>query len=187
VSIGWNPYHVAAIVVILPACGVMLWLIWREAKVFKLNINIDCDIAASRDGSINLGPNKLARFELIWRGTKDIPNDWEFVLLKSLIGRIHPPVTIELLGRKLTMIVDGRNDVMERMVASGIDLPLCKSDGTVDPWSGFKKIKIMLLIRDGELEKARSLGNIYAQQADEGGNEASDQRPKCIVRHDTPL
>jgi hypothetical protein len=101
------------------------------------------------------------------RRTESIPNDWDIVLLNAVVGRIQPPMTGQLLGRKLTVIVDGRDDVVEGCEGGGgVDLPFYNSDGGVNYGSGFKKIKIVLLVRNGNLQQTDPLSNIYAEERD---------------------
>src|SRR6266446_1206179 len=126
----FNSYHLTAVAVVLVVCAVMLWLIFRDAKVFQLNINVDSDSPFARHGAINVLPRDLS-LKLVWRGAKGIPPNWDSVLINNFVGRIHPPMTFELLGRKFTVIVDGRDDVVERMVSESIEWLFCNRDGTV--------------------------------------------------------
>jgi hypothetical protein len=174
VSLMWSLNHTIAAVVILVACAVMLWLILRDAKVVKINVNANGDLVKSLlDSSVNVGPNKLL-FSLMWRGTKSIPLDWDVALRDAFVGRIHPPMTAEFLGRKVTVIVDGRDDKVERPIVILKDLPLGKRDDTPDDRRGFAKIKIMLFLGNGELQMAAALRDEYAKKCNQGGNGAAD-------------
>lgn len=123
-----NFHHSAAVLVIFVACTVMLWLILRDAKVVKLNINTNSNLVQPiLNNGINVGANKLL-FSVIWRSAQSVPLNWDVALLDAVVGRIQPPVTAELLGRKVTIIVDGRNHEVERSVVGVQDLPRCKRD-----------------------------------------------------------
>src|SRR5579862_2382711 len=152
----------------------MLWLIVRESKVVKLNINVDPNVAFTPHCALNCWPFDLTRLKIVRLGAKSIPGDWDSALLNALIGRIHPPITIELLGRKLTMIIDGHGDVVERVVHGGrVDLPRCNPDGSVEYGDGFTKIKIVLLFRNSELPQAQSLRNVDAKQHDKACSDSN--------------
>ena len=163
----WNLHHLPTVLVVLIACAVMLWVVLREADIIELNINVDSHFPlSSLNSAVDLGANKLL-FKLIWRGAKGIPADWDIALVNAVVGRVHPPFTAELLGRKVTIIVDGRDDVMERVVSSGIDLPLYDADGSIDYGSGFTKIKIVLLTRNLNLPQAVPLRDVYTEHRHE--------------------
>jgi hypothetical protein len=130
----------------------MLWLVRRKSDVVKLNINIERNIGISHmDEAVQGG--ELMRLKFIWLGgAKYLNADWDVSLLKHFGGRIHRPMALEFLGREITVIVDGNDDVVERVIRrSGIDLPTYNLDGTVDYGDGFTKIKVMPLIRNQNL------------------------------------
>lgn len=145
----------------------MLWSIWREAEVVKLNINVDRDLGIPGLHSlINVGTNKPL-FSLIWRRSESIPANRDVALRNAIAGRIHPPITAESLGRKVCIVVDGRDNEMERPVIGIEHLPRLKSYETADDRNRFAKIKIVFLFGDSEQQMAAALRNEYPKQRDQ--------------------
>jgi hypothetical protein len=63
----------AALMVICVFGGaVLLWLIVRHSKIFKLNINIELDVLLPHT-NVNGYTKNPVRFQLRWRGAKKIP------------------------------------------------------------------------------------------------------------------
>jgi hypothetical protein len=138
-------YHPIIALIVFVMCTVMLRMILRQAKVVKLNVNIDSDLMSSfENDGVNVGANKLL-LTVVWRGAKGIPLNWDDTFRNAVIGRVHPPFTAELLGRKVTIVVDGRNDEMERSVIGGEGLTGLKEDVYVHNRQCFSKVKVVLL------------------------------------------
>ncbi len=170
-----NLYHLAIYVVIFVACAVMLRLIWRESKVVKLNIHVEDNLGVSGlENFINIGPNKLL-FSLIWRGRSECINaNWDSTFSNACAGRIQPPITAEFLGRKVTIIVDGRDNEMERSITPAEYLARIEPNKTADDRRGFAKIKIVLLVGDCPELKAAALRDIYSEQHNQCADHATN-------------
>jgi hypothetical protein len=167
-------HHAATVLVVLIACTVMLWLILRDAKVIKVNVNANSNpVQSIFNDSIDVGTNKLL-FSVIWRGTQGIPLNWDVALLNAVVGRIQPPATAEPLGRKVTVVVYGRNNEVERSIVGIENLPLRKCDDTPNNGRRFAKIKVMLLLSDSEQQMAAALRDVHAEKRNEGGHAATN-------------
>src|SRR6266849_4002061 len=112
----WLPdlYHLSALVVPFVLGAVLLWFIVRDSKKFKLNVNVEADVLPSINPNVNRSPFEPTRFQIVWRGTEKFPVDWDRVLLNVINRREQFALTFQLLGRKLTLIVDSRNQVVQR-------------------------------------------------------------------------
>jgi hypothetical protein len=107
-----------AVVVIVVLLAIVLWFIVRESEVLKLNINTELKMGNVPQHSIKAV--NLAPFQLVWRGAEKIPFDWDNTLLDVILRREQRAFTVQFLGRKLTFIVDGRQQVIERGVVGSV-------------------------------------------------------------------
>lgn len=167
-------HHAAAVLIIFVACAVMLWLILGDTEVVKLNVNMNSNLVQPiLNNGINVGANKLL-FCVIWRSAQSVPLNWDVALLDTVVGRIQPPITAELLGRKVTIIVDGRNHEVEGSVVGVQNLPLCKRDDAPNNRRGLAKIKVMLLFGDSEQQMPAALRDVYAEKRSQSSHDTTD-------------
>jgi len=155
-----NYYETTALLVEVVGCLVMLWLIRREAKIVKLNINVEGDLIPSSSS-----PFDQPRFQLIWpRGVKELPSDWDRRLLDAIAGARQFAVTIELRGRKLTCVVDGNYQILARGEKDRIALltrfnsECCSKFG-----NGASNVKVVGFACDGKLPQPHSLSDVDAE------------------------
>ena len=113
-SIGRRFYELAGLVVVVIFSAIVLRIIVRNAKVHELNVNIDGDILLSPESRINRSSLDLSGLKLVWCGAQVIPVDWDVKLKNFIHRREQRAFTLKLLGRELTFVVDGRNQVIER-------------------------------------------------------------------------
>src|SRR5690349_13423314 len=117
-----NLQHLSGFAVILIFCAVMLWLILRDAKIVEFDVNVQPDLLLSPHGSINRSSLDPARFQIIRaRRTKRISKDRHLAALDAVIRGKQLPVTLELAGRKLTFVIDGRDQIVEGRESSRVD------------------------------------------------------------------
>jgi hypothetical protein len=146
VSIVWRSYELAVLIVIVIFGVIALWNIIRNSKIHELNLNIDSDLLLSPECGIDSSALYFSGLKLVWRGTQEIPVDWD-VKLKNFIYRGEQRAfTLKLLGRELTFVVDGRNQVIERGVCGRILLTLIDLKDDTDLRGSHAHIKGELLI-----------------------------------------
>ena len=160
-----SPDHLAAFIVIFVFSSVVLWLIFREAEVIKLNINVEPDALLSPHRSINGSTLNSSLFQLVWRGTKEFPTDWD-VLLTDFLGRREQfAVAIQLFGRKLTFIVDTRDQIIKRGERGRINLTFVDLETCSDLRDGFGDIKLVCSSHDGDLDKSKSVHDEFTEES----------------------
>jgi len=126
-------HDLALIGVPVVSTAVVVALLVRDARVVKFDVNVEMDAITAPDGFINVSSNEFATFQLIWRGAKKLPVDWDTALLNLVRRRGQLPLTFKLLGRKLTLIVDSRYEVMAGPgVGSGMTAFLVHNDTDYD-------------------------------------------------------
>jgi hypothetical protein len=89
------------------------------------------------------------RLQLIWRGAKRFPADWDDACRNSLRGR-QLPLTIEIADRKLTVIVDGRNQIEKGGIKRPIVVSLVNRDSCADFGDSFGNSDVEGFVGSGE-------------------------------------
>jgi len=158
-----NLYHLSVLVVPFMLGAVLLWFIIRDSKKFKLNINIEADVLPSIHSNVNGSPFEPTRFQLVWRGTKKFPDDWDRMLLNFINRREQFAMTFQLLGRKLTLIVDSRNHVIGRGESGRLLLTFVDPDPSANFGNRFSDAQIPLPATDTIGEK----GNQHSECAND--------------------
>jgi len=114
-----NPFHLSQLIVVLIFCGVVLWRIFVESDVAKLNINIDPSLTAIY-GPRHSRPAQFLRWQLIGGCAQKLPADWDREIL-AVIRTRQIPISFNLFGCTVTLIIDGRDkEVSEDIRSAGV-------------------------------------------------------------------
>jgi len=140
---GLSLYHLSILVVELVVGGIVLWLLIRHAGVIKFNINLESDgvpFVVSFHGENHGSANNMKGFELIWRGAKKLPRNWQFTLYDAAVRAGQLPLTVEIAGGKLTFVVYASDQIVPRCVGGTINVALLNPKGSADLGRGPKDV-----------------------------------------------
>ena|ERR1039458_4927 len=158
-----------SVLIVLVAYAILLWRIFARNRVTKFNIHLDRSLTVQELLS-DCQPAKFMRLQLIWRSAEKIPLDWDRAVLRALRTREYP-ITIELLGRKLTFVIDGRNQKESvNMGLGGIGSSEFEYNTGADSSPRFQCVKLVFFLHERDLEKADALGDVYAEKRNENAS-----------------
>lgn len=129
--------------VVLIFFAVMFWRLFRQGKVIKL----DLDIYPGSLGSLwvdekSVQPNPI---QFVLRG-KNLNIDWDRDLLAWISRGEKFATTFQFLNRKLTVVVESDNEIIERGVAGRILLTFIDPDNRFDFWLGLQGSELLNLL-----------------------------------------
>lgn len=130
----------------------------RESKIIKFNVNTEVDGTMVPHGSPERGTYNLAPFQIVWRRPQELPFNWDSALLNFVSRREQRAFTTELLGRKLTCIVDGGHQVVRRGEVGSVLITFVDLHDGADLGSGHAYIESKLTIGCSQLSPSESKG-----------------------------
>jgi hypothetical protein len=146
---------------------VVLGFVIRDAKVFKLDVNIERDALVSPESGVDCRAFDLSRFQIVWRTvTKKGDLDWHNALTDFINRREQSAFTLKSFGRKLTIIVDGRNQVMDKGIVGTVLISLVDSQASGQFGMGFRNGDSQFLSRDPELPIVDICGDPPGERTD---------------------
>lgn len=128
--------------------------------LFSLSLNtvalhIDSDVLLSSHGGANRRSENPLRLQLKFGLAKKFPLDWATVLLDSIRRGIQSAVTFQLLGRKLTLIIDSRNQIAERGESARILLAFVDPNASSHLGSRLRDAQIQVPLSDTPVSVAK--------------------------------
>jgi hypothetical protein len=132
--------------------GLWVLAIFRNTEVGKLNINLDSEIFGLLNDSGHVYPSKLT-FKIVGSGIPQMIFANRNGAIEQLVRRRKLPISLQIGGCKITLIVDARAYKKEFCRLAGV-LTLFEPNGSADLRSSLADVQTVLALHDGNLNKS---------------------------------
>lgn len=171
-------HHLLQTGIVFVFCGILLWLLFRESKVRKLYLNIDGDLISHFYGGSDCVAGKLYRIKIVGIPAEVFNINWNcFLMAVERAGQF--PVSLDFLGRKITIVVDRNKDEVAEDSLTRDNVLGLQLNRTGDLGFGEFRVKLMSLTHERDLESTIALHHKGSQQS--SGH--AHRKPKCVIQH----